>query len=100
MNDSDSAILNARKYLGSDSDRLVVESVKRMDEIDLQNLRISLESGLGRELDEFELSETEEHNRDHWKIQFVFSKTTPGEPPNGPCVFVYDDGEIKHYYPM
>ena len=100
MIESDSAVKNARKYLGSNSDRLFVESMARIAKFDLQYLRSSLESGLGRELDEFELSETEKHNRDHWKIQFVFSKTNPGETPNGPCVFVYDDGEIKHYYPM
>lgn len=100
MRDRESAIATAFGYLGQEAKGLWVESAKRIpaigDDVMLEQLRNNLE----RDLDALEMQLARQHNRDKWMIQFVSIKTEQAETPQGPRVFVFDDGEVSHYRPM
>ena len=100
MRDHKTAIATALGYLGDDAEGLWVESASWIPAASDDEMLEQLRNGLGRDLDDFEQRLARQHNRDKWKIQFVFIKTERGDKPQGPCLFVFDDGDVSHYRPM
>ena len=98
--DRDAAIAAANKYLGSDADGLWVESAVRITAQDADTFLANLAAELKRDLDELETRLALKQSRDHWQIQFVSMPTDPGDTPQGPRVFVFDEGDISHIRPM
>jgi|688.fasta_scaffold796273_2 hypothetical protein len=100
MRDRETAIATALGYLGQDAKGLWVESAIWMPASGDDEMLDQLRNVLERDLDDFEMRLACQHNRDKWMIQFVSIKTDHGDTPQGPCVFVFDDGEVSHYRPM
>ena len=100
MFDSETAIEAALRYLSEDTKGLWIESTIRISAKSDDQLLAELRNALGCDLDNFEIRMARQQNRDKWLIQFVSVKTEHGDTPQGPCVIVFDDGEISHYRPM
>ena len=79
---------------------LWVESTVRISATSEDQLLSELRNALGRDPDDFETRMARQQNRDKRPIQFLSVKTDHGDTPQGPCVILFDDGEISHYRPM
>lgn len=52
------------------------------------------------EFDQDEIQVVENFGRSCWAISYEYEDRNADPAPNGPTVYVYDDGEVKHVIPM
>ena len=95
------AVVRACRYLkdqGFDED-FEVHEVYYQDELDGDQLR-QVPFELGRPMTDDEAVLLRLHNKRRWVVQFISEECEPGTTPQGPSVFVNDDGTVSHYVPM